>query len=296
MDETDVPIDGDLVKFVSANDRFEVQPGDIVALALDDLTDVTILTPTAGQVLRKGAGDFANANLIASDIPELPTSKITGTAVITTDSRLSDARTPLAHSHPESDVTNLVTDLAAKFSATNRQTVIVDSEMTSIAASKLVTDLVPDARLGSGVPSATNFLRGDRIWATPAGGGASTETLYAQWSQSMTKTNIGATFTDVYSQTNADGKSVSIDTNGKTEVKLSINWNKIGTGTQTVQVIDVVGSVVLISMNVVSGYQETALTAIPAGLLNSIKRYKLQAKSTTALDDPIFEGAAIYLK
>lgn len=39
---------------------------------------------------------------------------VTGTAVITSDVRLSDARTPLAHGHAESDVTGLVTDLAAK--------------------------------------------------------------------------------------------------------------------------------------------------------------------------------------
>lgn len=32
-------------------------------------------------------------------------SQVTGTAVITTDSRLSDARTPVAHTHPMADLT-----------------------------------------------------------------------------------------------------------------------------------------------------------------------------------------------
>lgn len=36
--------------------------------------------------------------------------------VDTNDARLSDARTPLAHTHPQSDITNLVTDLAGKAS------------------------------------------------------------------------------------------------------------------------------------------------------------------------------------
>lgn len=36
------------------------------------------------------------------------------TACVGNDSRLSDSRTPTAHTHPQSDVTNLVTDLAAK--------------------------------------------------------------------------------------------------------------------------------------------------------------------------------------
>lgn len=41
-------------------------------------------------------------------------SDITGTAVITSDSRLSDARTPTAHTHPQSEITSLVGDLALK--------------------------------------------------------------------------------------------------------------------------------------------------------------------------------------
>lgn len=128
------------------------------------------------------------------------------------------------------------------------------------------------------------------------GAGTPRESLVGHWSQSMTKTNIGTSFVDIYNQANADGKSVSIDTNGKTDLRLTVNWNKVGAGTQTVQVIDVVGSVVLVSMNVVSGYNDSGLIAIPASLLNTVKRYKLQGKSTTSTDDPIFEGATICLK
>ena len=36
------------------------------------------------------------------------------TPVNTTDSRLSDARTPLTHTHAQNQVTNLTTDLAGK--------------------------------------------------------------------------------------------------------------------------------------------------------------------------------------
>ena len=39
---------------------------------------------------------------------------VTGTAVVTNDARLSDARTPLTHMHTEANVTNLTTDLAGK--------------------------------------------------------------------------------------------------------------------------------------------------------------------------------------
>jgi hypothetical protein len=39
---------------------------------------------------------------------------VTGTAVVTNDGRLSDAREPLSHAHSESEITNLVSDLSGK--------------------------------------------------------------------------------------------------------------------------------------------------------------------------------------
>jgi hypothetical protein len=155
---------------------------------------------------------------------------------------------------------------------------------------------VPTAQLGGVGADSTKFLRGDQSWAVPPGAGAAREDLVAAWDSSSTKTNIGASFVDIYTQANSDGKSVQIDTNGKTNVKLMVLWNKIGTGTQTLQVLEVGTANVLISMDVVNGRNVSALTAIPAALQNSVKFYKLQAKSTTAADDPVFEGASIYLK
>jgi len=69
LDESDVPVDGDVIKFDGATDKFIVSPGSSSSLALDDLTDVTVSAPTAGQYLRKGAGDWTNADIQASDLP-----------------------------------------------------------------------------------------------------------------------------------------------------------------------------------------------------------------------------------
>jgi hypothetical protein len=49
-------------------------------------------------------------------------SEVTGTAVLTADSRLSDARTPLTHGHAQGDVTGLVANLAAKQATLTRAT------------------------------------------------------------------------------------------------------------------------------------------------------------------------------
>jgi hypothetical protein len=48
-------------------------------------------------------------------------------------------------------------------------------------------------------------------------------------------------------------------------------------------------------MEAVSGRNTSALTNIRAFATNSAKFYKLQAKSTTGADDPVFEGARMYL-
>ena len=113
--------------------------------------------------------------------------------IIDTDSRLTDARTPLAHTHGQSDVTGLVADMAAKQP--------LDSDLTAIAAlsttafgrsllevvdavggraalsaaaathahdgADITSGIVAPARLGSGVADASKVLRGDGSWGAP---------------------------------------------------------------------------------------------------------------------------------
>jgi Tfp pilus assembly protein PilX len=99
---------------------------------------------------------------------------------------------------------------------------------------------------------------------------------------------------NVFTQTNADGKSVPIHTAGKSQARLVVLWNKIGTGVQTVQVVSAAGTV-LVSLNVVSGRNDSGLVDIPASLENALNHFRLQAKSTVAADDPVFEGGRVLL-
>ena len=81
-------------------------------LASGDLTNDSALEKTANKGAANGyAGLDAGIKI---PIAQIPTGSTASTVAIGNDARLSDARTPLAHSHPESDVTNLVTDLAGK--------------------------------------------------------------------------------------------------------------------------------------------------------------------------------------
>ena len=90
---------------------------------LDELHDVFVGSATSGDLLKFNGSGWVNA---AQSTLTIAPSQVTGTAVITTDSRLSDSRTPTAHaaSHgsvgsdpitvAQSQVTNLTTDLAGK--------------------------------------------------------------------------------------------------------------------------------------------------------------------------------------
>ncbi|MDP9267265.1 MAG: hypothetical protein M3P27_02935 [Acidobacteriota bacterium] len=70
------------------------------------------------------AGTAASKNVPASG------NAAAGEVVKGNDTRLTDARTPTSHSHPESDVTNLTTDLAAKVAANSAITGATKTKIT----------------------------------------------------------------------------------------------------------------------------------------------------------------------
>lgn len=103
--------------------------------ALDDLSDVAITTPAARHILAYDSGDsrWENRPMEAADLPTVPANKLDGlTGGLTAgrylravDSDTLEERTPAqvlgdigaaaaSHTHAQSDVTDLVTDLAAK--------------------------------------------------------------------------------------------------------------------------------------------------------------------------------------
>jgi hypothetical protein len=97
------------------------------------------------------------------------------------DSRLSDARTPTAHTHAASEVTSGTFDIARIPTGSTSSTVCIgnDSRLSDArtptshthAASDITSGTIATARLGSGTADNTTFLRGDNTWATPSGGG-----------------------------------------------------------------------------------------------------------------------------
>ncbi len=108
------------------------------------------------------------------------------TAAAGNDSRLSDARTPTAHVHPQSDVTNLTTDLAAKAplaspaltGAPTAPTAAVDTNTTQLATTAYVVAqgyLKSATAASTYAPLASPGLTGTPTAPTAAGGTNTTQ-------------------------------------------------------------------------------------------------------------------------
>lgn len=129
------------------------------------LTALAGLDATAGLVEQTGADAFTKRALGVGAATSIPTRA-------DADTRYAAA----AHAHAQADVTNLVTDLAAK--APTTRTISTTAPLAGggdLTADRTLTVATFGAAASGVVPASgggsTNFLRADGTWAAPAGGG-----------------------------------------------------------------------------------------------------------------------------
>lgn len=115
----------------------------------------------------------------------------------------------------------------------------------------------------------------------------------------ITKTNIGAIYVNIF--TDFSGRPFFVDTTGFTKLAVQILWTKgAGTGVQTMRIVDHANDTQVLesgSLGLTAGQSDDfPNVTIPLAFRNFIGKWRLQAKSTVAGDDPVFVGIRIYLR
>ena len=138
--------------------------------------------------------------------------------------------------------------------------------------------------------------------------GARSDQLMISITRQIPFTNIGTSYVDIFSGLYA-GFPNGLDTTGFTKLAIVVLWNKnAGTGRHDMRLVNAanVAEVVVStegrtvaksgSDGLANGTTKDYDITIPALFKNWIGEVKLQAKSTVASDDPIFDAFILYLR
>ena len=132
-----------------------------------------------------------------------------------------------------------------------------------------------------------------------------TDALLWTFTKTITLTDIGTTFKNLFAETGINGRPFFADFTGFTKLAFQTFWRKIGTGAQHLKIIDDSGVITsdLINTETLGGGNgltsgDNALTnyAIPAPYVGFKGKLRIQVRSTVATDDPVCEGMNIYLR
>lgn len=130
-------------------------------------------------------------------------------------------------------------------------------------------------------------------------GGAAGGALVAVADLSVTMTNIGTSYKDIYSAA-FQPDFHSIDFTNFTSCRMLNVWDYVGTGTQQVRFADAADNAnVLIEGTTFTADCDPCATGwvtIPAAFQGATKTIEWQGKSTTSTDDPAAKGFRLYCK
>jgi hypothetical protein len=117
------------------------------------------------------------------------------------------------------------------------------------------------------------------------------------WTKDITKTNIPATFTNVY--VGIGGEAQLGDFFAMKQYRLVVFVNKVGTGTQDAGLMDTTNAANFVMLSDTAAAGEHILDSgwldMPAWMTGE-KTLKPVARSTVITDDPIYRGFALYTR
>lgn len=124
-------------------------------------------------------------------------------------------------------------------------------------------------------------------------------------SRSLTLTNIGTSYADIFPALYS-GFPIPIDTKGFSKLGIILLWNKSGgTGRHDLRIVNNADTnQVMVATDqaptnmptgLPSGLSESFDIDIPANFIDFRGKVRIQAKSTVATDDPVFDGLLLYL-
>ena len=180
---------------------------------------------------------------------------------------------------------------------TSKNGIVVSIDHPNVADEILFREEVTK-RIGIKSDSDTNFVNAARFIDE-----IKTDQLLYMSSRQVTKTNIGTTFVNLF--TDFSGRPFFADFTGFTKLAFQTYWTKIGTGSQHLRIVDDSGVIVTPLINtenlgggtgLVTGDNPLANFTIPAEYVNFKGKLRIQVRSTVAADDPVFEGINIYLR
>jgi hypothetical protein len=120
---------------------------------------------------------------------------------------------------------------------------------------------------------------------------------YALLMKDVTKTNIGTSYVNV--PVGLNGERTLVDFTGCTQFRLILNMNAVGSGAWGARVVRDSDNAVLFENANITGAGEKELDTdwqdLPAAA-NGPTLVRLQAKSTTAADDPVFRRCLMLVK
>lgn len=138
-------------------------------------------------------------------------SNVTADAAIIASGVFPDARIPLLDASKVTTGVFAAARIPSLAASIITSGVFADAQIPALAGSKITSGTVAPARLGSGTPDGTSYLRGDGVWSSPPTGvtGSGTLNSYARWTGSG---SIGArTPAEVLSDIGAAASSHSHD-------------------------------------------------------------------------------------